>query len=159
MWQLLGHINAVYIGTWLLLLRQRCTKSRQCICHSQTSETNILISMKTGQVRLWLWGFTLRNKQVEHKLKGKANAIVTPSPKVKSCKAISIESEESFVLLTWWWIVPLALWWQLKSQGHWCDCSDPLRSVMPCQMSAERAPIHEFRRPMGMFCRIRCPVA
>lgn len=74
---------------------------KQCICCSQTSETNILISMKTGKVSLWFWGFTLRNKQVEHSLKGKANAIVTvPSPKVKNCKAISTESEESFVLLT-----------------------------------------------------------
>lgn len=59
--------------------------------------------MKRGKVRLWFWSFTLSNKQVEHSLKGKDSytPIVTlPSPKVKSCKAISIELEESFVLLT-----------------------------------------------------------
>lgn len=57
--------------------------------------------MKRGKVRLWFWSFTLSNKQVEHSLKGKATPVVTlPSPKVKSCKAISIEPEESFVLLT-----------------------------------------------------------
>lgn len=45
--------------------------------------------------------FVLESKQVEHSLKGKATAVMTvPSPKVKSCKAISVEPEESFVLLT-----------------------------------------------------------
>lgn len=119
MWQLLGHINAVYTGTWLLL-RQRCTKSWQCICHNQTSETNVWMNMKMGKVRLWFW------RQVEHSLKGKATAVVTvPSPKVKSWKAISVEPKESFVLLTRHWIGPLALLWQLKSQDHWCHCFRP----------------------------------